>query len=127
MPQRSLRPCSYPGCPALVRGSSRCPAHQQSKQLEDRERRALTDAKRPSAAARGYDAGWARYRKWFLRQPENVLCACGCGRPSEEVDHIIPVSGPEDPLFWQGSNHQGLTRACHAAKTQQDRAKGLTK
>ena len=79
MPVRSLRPCTYPSCPELVRGSSRCPKHQQSKQVEDRERRSFADAKRPSAAARGYDARWAKYRQWFLRQPENILCGVGAG------------------------------------------------
>lgn len=34
-----------------------------------------------------------------------------------EVDHIIPVTGPDDPLFWEESNHQPLTHECHSRKT----------
>lgn len=34
-----------------------------------------------------------------------------------EVDHITPVSGPDDPLFWDDKNHQGLTHSCHSRKT----------
>lgn len=34
-----------------------------------------------------------------------------------EVDHIIPVSGPGDPLFWAEWNHQALSKAQHSEKT----------
>lgn len=36
---------------------------------------------------------------------------------SKEVDHIIPVDGPNDPRFWDHKNHQGLTHECHSRKT----------
>jgi 5-methylcytosine-specific restriction enzyme A len=41
------------------------------------------------------------------------------GRPelTSDVDHITPVNGPEDPLFWEQSNHQGLCHSCHNHKT----------
>lgn len=74
-------------------------------------------AGRPTAAARGYDHRWRAYVAAYLSEPANFLCACGCGRGAEVVDHIKPVSGPADPLFWTPSNHQPLTRACHSRKT----------
>lgn len=36
---------------------------------------------------------------------------------SAEVDHIVPVTGPADPLFWVSWNHQALTHAQHSEKT----------
>jgi hypothetical protein len=76
---------------------------------------------RPSFAKRGYGRRWQKLRQWFLIQPENVLCACGCGRQAEVVDHIEPVSGPDDPRFFDPDNLQALTAACHNRKTAKDR------
>lgn len=62
---------------------------------------------------------WRRERKAFLQQ--NPLCACGCNRLAEEVDHIIPYA--EAPhLFWDWSNWQGLTNECHEKKTAAENA-----
>ena len=33
------------------------------------------------------------------------------------VDHIIPIEGEADVLFWPASNHQSLCAACHGRKT----------
>lgn len=73
------------------------------------------DKTRPNAARRGYGGQWRRYRKSFLM--ENPLCACGCGQPATDVDHIQPVTGPNDPLFWSRDNHQALSHECHSRKT----------
>jgi hypothetical protein len=43
------------------------------------------------------------------------------------TDHIIPALSAEDPRFWEHSNHQGLSVTCHALKTAEDKAKGLTR
>jgi hypothetical protein len=43
--------------------------------------------------------------------------AAGAAEPSKEVDHIVPVEGPADPLFWAEWNHQALTKAQHSEKT----------
>lgn len=41
----------------------------------------------------------------------------GCGRPTDEVDHILPKSqgGTDDRM-----NLQGLCRHCHSAKTMRE-------
>ena len=75
--------------------------------------------KRLSANERGYTARWARYSRQYRK--ENPLCA-GCYRRGiikvgGHVDHVIPVSGPDDPLFWEPTNHQGLCIECHSRKT----------
>ena len=112
MPKRPLKPCSYPGCPALVADGSRCEKHR--KQETQRY-----DQQRGTASSRGYGVRWQRYRIWFLRQ--NPLCV-ECLKddrlkPSTDVDHIQAVSGPNDPLFWDPINHQALCHECHSRKT----------
>ena len=80
-------------------------------------------ASRPSAARRGYNRKWAKYRAVFLR--EHPLCMCGpdccpdgCRDDAECVDHIQPVeNGQADPKFWEPSNHQALSCRCHSRKT----------
>ena len=34
-----------------------------------------------------------------------------------DVDHIIPVEGPLDPLFWDETNWQSLCHPHHSRKT----------
>lgn len=37
--------------------------------------------------------------------------------PAAAVDHIRPVTGPDDPYFWAEWNWQGITHAQHSEKT----------
>ena len=76
------RPCARSGCIELVdRGY--CAAHQSQAQAK------RFDRQRGTAAERGYDEDWKRFRKWFItRHP-----ACSdCERLAEEVHHIQKVS-----------------------------------
>lgn len=77
---------------------------------------------RPSAAQRGYDAKWTAYSAAYrLRHPSCRPCRDAGGHtPTELVDHIVPVTGPDDPLFWSETNHQPICRECHAVKTAQE-------
>lgn len=121
MPARALRPCTHPGCPALLPGGGRCQAHQKA------EARAY-DERRGSAASRGYDATWRRLRVQFLRQ--NPLCECDdCGAGAirmtlaEVVDHIIPIEErPDLRLDW--SNLRSMSKRCHDAHTARTRGYG---
>lgn len=112
MPERPLRPCSQFPCPNLTKGGY-CVDHK-------RKDTGNYNRGRGSAASHGYGYRWRKYRMEFLARDENRYCAAGCGNPSTDVDHIEPVSGPEDPLFWQQSNHQGLCHSCHSRKTVAD-------
>jgi 5-methylcytosine-specific restriction protein A len=109
MPSRSKRPCASPGCPNLVT-SGYCEKHKRN----DYEYR------RGSASQRGYNSRWAKYSKWFLKQPGNHLCVLRlddkCGYASECVDHIQPPNGPDDELFWLTSNHQPACIHCNSVK-----------
>jgi 5-methylcytosine-specific restriction endonuclease McrA len=82
------------------------------------KRKAEHNAKRPSAAARGYDGKWRTESKAFLARPENQRCACGCGRKADMVDHIIPHRG-DRKLFWSRSNWQPMASSpCHNSRKQ---------
>lgn len=112
LPSRPKRPCKHPGCPALVdAGKGYCDKHRQDTRQYDRQR--------GTASQRGYGYRWQKYRKQFLAR--NPLCReCekqGQVKAATDVDHIQAVTGPDDPLFWEPSNHQALCHECHSAKT----------
>lgn len=101
--------CRHPRC----RNAKPCEVH--GKRRDDR----------PNSTSRGYDSRWRNYRKRFLREhPLCVMCQKeGKVTPATEVDHIKRVTGPDDPLFWEPSNHQALDGRCHRAKTATEQAR----
>jgi 5-methylcytosine-specific restriction protein A len=111
VPTRAATPCRHPGCPALTTDGI-CLEHRKAEQQHDREVRG-------SAYARGYTKAWSAYSKRYrYEHPWCVACLKeGRNNPSQEVDHIQAVSGPDDPLFWEPSNHQALCHSHHSAKT----------
>jgi 5-methylcytosine-specific restriction protein A len=112
------RPCARPGCAALVQ-KGYCAAHAGMGFA------ARTEAARPSAHKRGYTRRWAEYSRQRLR--EFPLCADTVREgasahglrfvAADVTDHIRPPSGPDDPLFWDATNHQSLCKGCHDYKT----------
>lgn len=95
--------CAEPGCPELVNGG-RCPRHRRT-----RRRGPLP-----------YDTAQWQHRRATYRA-RHPRCACGCGRASTDVDHIIPrrilvAAGIHDP------DHDrwlcALAHSCHSQKTQ---------
>ncbi|MDX7988869.1 HNH endonuclease [Xenorhabdus sp. 12] len=113
MPWQPLKRCSYPNCRERVK-SGRCKQHQ-------REVRRQQDKQRGTRTQRGYSNQWGRYRLHYLKA--NPLCVhClpqGIYTPASIVDHIIPIQGDTDVLFWPASNHQALCQTCHNRKTVQ--------
>jgi 5-methylcytosine-specific restriction enzyme A len=78
---------------------------------------------RASAAKRGYDRRWRAYRLAFLAShPLCLMCEVEDGLyvAATEVDHVQAVSGPEDPKFWDASNHRPLCKRHHSLKTAQE-------
>ena len=94
---------------------------------QTRQRKRIGRQPRPNSSQRGYGRRWREYaRRFRQKHPLCVRCwANGLTVPSECVDHVVPVSGPNDPLFWRESNHQALCWKCHSVKTAtEDRGKG---
>ena len=129
MPAALLRQCSHPGgCPELVE-SGRCPAH--SRQAD--RARAVKGA--PKENWRWGSWRWRKFSERFrhqypfcgMRPPEAPATAdsqCqrkGVVTPAKDVDHIIQVTGLDDPLCFAASNLQALCKACHSGKTLRER------
>ena len=73
---------------------------------------------RGSSTKRGYGSRWQKYREHYMAaHPLCVTCeAKGKTVPATVIDHIVEVSGPDDPLFWEAGNHMALCRDCHERK-----------
>jgi len=103
MPRRAPHPCAHPGCASLVQpGRSYCARH-----LSERRRR--QDARRGTAAERGYDARWRTVRDRFIAN--HPTCERCRRAPSTIAHHIVRKSkgGSDDPI-----NLQALCSLCHA-------------
>jgi 5-methylcytosine-specific restriction protein A len=111
MPHAAPKPCTWYGCPALVRdGGVRCQAHRQQAEQE-----------RGTARERGYSVAWQKAREGFLRLHPLCECKeCDGGRlqvtPAEVVDHTIPHRG-DMKLFWDRSNWKAMSKRHHDRKT----------
>ena len=112
MDSRPLRVCANHGCPELVeRGyCDDCRPQQQ--------------AHRTGPAKHGWSYRWAHYsRQYRARHPYCRPCEqAGRVTATQAVDHIAPVSGRRDPLFWDPTNHQPICASCHGAKSAREKA-----
>lgn len=68
---------------------------------------------------RGYDAAWLRLRAQVVREEPLCRICTMLGRvaPTDEVDHIKPFSGLDDPLRLDRDNLRGLCRDHHQQVT----------
>lgn len=98
MPMRPPRACSSPGCPDYAVVGGRC----------SRCARAPRPDRRPSAARRGYDAGWRALRAEVLSERR----WCRCGRRATVVDHR-----DGDVRNVARSNLEAMCSTCHGQKT----------
>ena len=86
-----------------------------------KELRLESDSRRDSSNKRLYGYKWQKASKAFIKA--HPLCQCDdCKegelrvKPSEVVDHKIPHGG-DLKLFWDSSNWQAMSKACHDKKT----------
>lgn len=111
MPWQPLRRCSEAGCNVRVK-SGKCDTHKRAASRQQ-------NARRGGRRERGYTDKWDKYRLVFLK--DNPLCIhclkLGVYTAATIVDHIIPIDGGDDVLFWPASNHQALCHSCHSRKT----------
>lgn len=113
MPSRPLRPCSMPGCPALVvRGY--CSTHDRTAQASDYQRRRRADERKGDGRQFYSTPEWRAVRAEVLR--EEPFCRCGCGAESDTVDHIIPRRERPD-LALVRSNLRAMYSRCHNRHT----------
>lgn len=107
-----VKRCAFACCPIKVTDDKYCISHKpKPRPLKQRG----------TAAQRGYDYSWQKYRERYLwHNPLCVRCETELNKANlaTVVDHIAPViNGQSDPLFWEESNHQALCRGCHSWKT----------
>lgn len=114
MAMKPLRPCRYPGCPALTR-EGYCAKHKPKRA----ERRASAEYH-----------GWYSLDIWthnlrpnqLLREPWCQECARrGIRTRATVADHITPHRG-DWKLFVDPKNHQSLCKRCHDRKTALEQA-----
>jgi len=82
------------------------------------KRPAPSEASRPTAAARGYDHRWQRFRVSYLAEhPLCVRCEAA-GRIVEAtcIDHE-DGAGPTGARGYDPTNLQALCQSCHSRKT----------
>lgn len=103
---------------------SRPPVHKPMQgqfRKHEQDLVAKADRDRGSSWARGYRADWDKLRDWYARQ--HPLCEhCLAMEPQrvkamDEVDHIKPFHGVDDPLRLDPENLQSLCKPCHSIKT----------
>lgn len=110
MPTLPPTPCKQSGCPALTT-TVRCPAHRRPPILLRMEH----DEHRGSSTQRGYGYAWQQRRAAYIKAHP---CCAWCGKPTTDVDHVIPRSrGGSD----SDSNLQPLCGRCHKQKTARER------
>ena len=117
-PTHAPSPCLESGCFELATHKGRCERCQLAK---------FSIAKRPgahvparvSARERGYDQKWEKRRRRHL-EAEPFCRARGCGKPGNQVDHVIPHRGV-NWLFVLEGNLQTLCRRHHAQKSNRER------
>ena len=64
---------------------------------------------------RGYGGEWERISK--MKRQQTPVCEVCTDAPADDVDHIVPFNGLNDPLRTDWSNLQSICRACHRVKT----------
>ena len=118
-----LHLCAYSGCQHSIPYEEKyCEDHREKGEARDknarRERQKAVDARRGSAASRGYGYRWRIVAKRFLQKhPYCVECyRQGRIRPATDVDHIVPHRG-DAKLMWNPNNWQPLCHECHSRKT----------
>ena len=87
------------------------------KTFRSKERAKEREQFRGSCVDRGYDWQWMKISKAY-REAHPVCEICN-DTATDDVDHIIPFKGLDDPLRTAWDNLQAACRPCHNRKTRQ--------
>ena len=85
------------------------------KTFRSEERAKEREQFRGSKQSRGYGGEWERIS--LLKRQENPVCEVCHDAPADDVDHIVPFDGVNDPKRTEWQNLQSICRACHNGKT----------
>jgi hypothetical protein len=115
--------------------------YHQPKRFKNVARATTGLARNASATKRGYGYRWQQLSKQYRQAhpccevlhcyPCNTIAKKGqattcptcqqplrpCGQPTRCTDHIRPVTGPDDPLFFAEHNWEACCWPCHSALT----------
>ena len=106
MATAARKPCTWPGCPALVSDGNRCQAHKRQAEQQ-----------RGSAHERGYTTAWTKARAAYLCAHPLCKVCLPMAVAATVVDHIVAHKG-DKALFWDSANNwQPLCKPCHDRKT----------
>jgi len=124
MPYRIKKPCSYPGCPELIKpGESYCKKHKP--EVNSYRHKLYDEKQRDPKVSKFYNSNaWKKLRK--LKQSRDPLCEYCLEkdrtRIATEVDHVIPIK-----INWSMrldlNNLKSTCHGCHMNKTQEDKKK----
>lgn len=85
------------------------------KTFRNEERKKEREQFRGSKQSRGYGGEWERISR--MKRQANPVCEVCNDAPAEDVDHIFPFDGVNDPKRTEWQNLQSICRACHNGKT----------
>ena len=85
------------------------------KTFRSAERAKEREQFRGSKQSRGYGGEWERIS--LLKRQQCPVCEVCNDAPADDVDHIVPFNGVNDPKRTEWQNLQSICRACHNGKT----------
>jgi len=85
------------------------------KTFRSRERAREREQWRGSKQSRGYGGEWEQISR--MKRQECPVCEVCNDAPADDVDHIVPFNGVDDPKRTEWQNLQSICRACHNGKT----------
>ena len=113
--------CQGAGCSNLCK-TSYCEKCTGKRAVTKRVATVRYDLERGTASSRGYNSKWNAFSKIYRRNnPLCVICLADKKLTATYcVDHIKPISGPDDPEFFNEDNLQALCLSCHSKKTAEE-------
>jgi 5-methylcytosine-specific restriction endonuclease McrA len=89
------------------------------KTFRSTERKKEREQFRGSKQSRGYGGEWERIS--LLKRQADPVCEVCHDATADDVDHIAPFKGLDDPKRTEWQNLQSICRACHNRKTRSQR------
>ena len=83
--------------------------------FRSKERAKQREQFRGTKQQRGYGGEWERISR--LKRQQQPVCEVCCAAAADDVDHVVPFDGINDPLRTEWNNLQSICRACHNRKT----------